>query len=119
MYSRAEILQIQRDITSAAPKALVLFGGSYWNGHPTEDSDVDFYCVAPIWLLLRYKSKLQAIVNSSNLKIQLILLPKFYYTHGWYWASGIGVNGSEHRSKERVDLSWRNSLKLALYYYLR
>jgi hypothetical protein len=120
MYSRELVTQIQRELSSAAPGALVLFGGSYWYGEPTADSDLDFYCVAPFWRLLNLKQRLQKVVNRyPQALVHVVLLPRFYFKRGWYYAAGLDNHGQVHQSGVSRSLIIRNALKLSYFYYLR
>lgn len=119
MYSRAEIQQIQRAVASAAPAALVLLGGSFSRGDAVAASDIDLYCVAPMWRLLRYRAPFKALLAQHNrFPVQLMLIPKLYYRLGWLHISGYDMRGVLHESPQNASLIIRNSIKLALYYYL-
>ncbi|MDO8626389.1 MAG: nucleotidyltransferase domain-containing protein [Candidatus Magasanikbacteria bacterium] len=120
MFSRSLIQQIEERFTAEFPKYLVLLGGSYFWGTANDQSDLDLYCIVPLLLAPGAIKKSKLLVKEfpeANLNVTIV--PRFFYTHGWLSVVGEDLNGIKHQSKFNYAVDLVDTIKLAGFYYLK
>lgn len=114
---------LQRELKTIVGNSLVLLGGSYFHGGAVEKSDIDFFVVVKWWNFPKVWQRRKVIKkwegNSTEVKINVMIVPRFFYNHGWYCISGRGSGGKKYFSKMRHDLVLNNAFKLSAFYGLK
>lgn len=114
---------LQRELKKIVGNSLVLLGGSYFHGGAKEVSDVDFFVIVSwfnyfkVWQRRKVIKKWEG--SSTEVKINVMIVPRFFYNRGWYYISGRGLGGKKYCSKIRHDLVLGNALKLSAFYGLK
>jgi predicted nucleotidyltransferase len=114
---------LQRELKLIVGNSLVLLGGSYFHGGATESSDIDFFVIVSwfnyfkVWRRRKVIRKWEG--KSTEAKINVMIVPRFFYNRGWYYISGRGLGGKKYHSKVRHGLVLRNALKLSAFYGLK
>lgn len=121
---KAETLTgLQRELRLIVGNSAVLLGGSYYHGGAVAKSDVDFFVIVPwfnFWKVWRRRKVIKKWEGkSTEVKINVMIVPRFFYKRGWYFISGHGLGGKKYQSKLRADLVLRNALKLSAFYGLK
>ena len=121
---KAETLTgLQRELKLIVGNSTVLLGGSYYHGGAVAKSDVDFFVIVSwfnFWKVWRRRKVIKKWEGkSTEVKINVMIVPRFFYKRGWYFISGRGLGGKKYQSKLRADLVLRNALKLSAFYGLK
>lgn len=120
MYSPTIIGNIFANLQAINKQALVLLGGSYLTGEATKDSDLDFYFIDSVINLLKLKTKIIKITKDfPDVKLNVMLVPWFFYKRGWYYVYGQSLDEKIHSSPINKPLIIRNCLKLAYLHYFK
>lgn len=114
---------LQRELKKIVGNSLVLLGGSYFHGGAVESSDIDFFVIVSWFNYFKVWSRRKVIKkwkgNSAEAKINVMIVPRFFYNRGWYYISGRGLGGKKYCSKMRYDLVLHNAFKLSAFYGLK
>lgn len=121
MLSSSEVQKIHQELSRLYRDNLVLLGGSYMNGGANEDSDLDIFLICGLnFFLNRKKLKiLSQDLKTQYPKLQIMLVPKIFFKHGWYKVQGRDINGQEFSSPINKKIVFRNACKLAYFYLLK
>jgi len=115
---------LQRELKTIVGNSLVLLGGSYFHGGAVEKSDIDFFVIVSWWNYFKIWQRRKVIKkwkgkNTAETKINVMIVPRFFYRHGWYCVSGRGLGGKKYYSKLCPDLVLNNAFKLSAFYGLK
>lgn len=120
MYSRELIHEIHTRLAVNLPRARMLFGGSYWYGEASEESDLDFYCVCPLAQVRRAASAIRTIVAAyARVRLGVMVVPEYFYRRGWYYVAGTDEQREVFTSPLNRTAIIRTALKLAYFHYLK
>lgn len=120
MLSSELIREIHQRLTLEFPDNLVLLGGSYFWQTATDQSDLDIYCVVPLFKIKTSLKKIKILVkNYSEIKLNVTIVPRFFYKRGWLSVIGRDLAGVKHQSKHNFSVDFADTLKLASFYYLK
>lgn len=115
------VSELHQKLAGSFKNWLVLLGGSHFFKEETQDSDIDFYLLLPWWQMFNYKKikiKLKKILTTVNNAHCMLVVTVFNKPLSLYYIKGVDINnrvcgyGSTHRFI-------RNSIKMALFNYLR
>ena len=120
MYSAEEIKTAHTGLADIFKRGKVLFGGSYLYGDATEQSDLDFYLICSFHDFFYYRRRPEIInaVKSRFSGVRLMIIPKIFFSLGWYYVYGRNLDGEIEISGISGKTIFRNSLKLACLHYL-
>jgi len=123
MLAAESVTGLQRELKMMVGNSLVLLGGSYFSGGAVETSDIDFF-VIDNWLGCYRLWKKRKVIKkwegvNTKIKINVMIVPRFFYNRGWFCISGRGLGGKRYFSKFRKDLVLRNAFKLSAFYGLK
>ena len=121
MLTAETIKKIHERLAELFPKNLILLGGSYTTGTATEDSDLDIFLICD-WMFFLNRKKYQPLVADLKKQypiLEIMLVPKMFFKHGWYNVTGKDVAGKEYTSYQNKKIFFRNAAKLAYFYLLK
>ena len=122
MLTSQAVKDIHQALQALFSDSVVLLGGSYWTGEATDASDLDFYILRPLGHFFAYKRQLPAVEklkqHYSGTTINCMVMPRFFYDHGWYFVVGVSVNGKIWQSPLNKKIIFRTAIKLAYWNYI-
>lgn len=119
MFTSEFVRSTHEELQNLLPGTRVLLGGSYLHSEATDDSDLDFFVIAPIWNLLRLRQALKKYrIDGKNRRIHILLVPRSLSWLGVYSLYGRDVRGKIYKGYADQRTMIATSLRLAYYFYL-
>ena len=119
MFTSEFVRSTHEELQNLLPGARVLLGGSYLHSEATDDSDLDFFVIAPIWNLLRLRQALKKYrIDGKNRRMHILLVPRSLSWLGVYSLYGRDVRGKIYKGHADQRTMIATSLRLAYYFFL-